>query len=297
MSGDVGAPTAANALDAAALGAAGALGRSGLEAPDVLLFPATGASGLIGALDGHAEVELGSVPDVPPSWQDVPLHAGCIGETRVWVIEDAQWTGPATDGDAPAWTCAFPVWLAAAAGTRIVVHTSAGTSLARGGARPAEVGALLRLTDHINLSGSTPLMGLGESRLGPLFPDQTRVHDRVLARIADEAARESDLALTPAIAACTIGPALATCAELSWCAGAGADIAVQRLAGPLVAAAHAGIATLALTAVADVAGEPVGLAELVDRATRTAPTLDGLVLRIAQRLGPHARSLAAGAEA
>jgi purine-nucleoside phosphorylase len=172
-----------------------------------------------------------------------------------------------------------------------MVHASAGTALTADG--PLGVGDVVRATDHINLSGTSPLTGLGESRLGPLFPDQTRVHDAELGRLADEAARAGDVTLGTAVVACTVGPALSTPAEHAWFAGAGADVAVQRLAGPLVAAAHAGVATVAFVAVADVAGERgVDVAELVARAARTAPTLDGLVLRTIERLAPLARERA-----
>ena len=73
------------------------------------------------------------------------------------------------------------------AGAKALLHSSAGTDLDGGspGARPV----LARVVDHITLSGRTPLTGLGPSRLGPLFPDQTRVHDPGLGAVPEQLAR------------------------------------------------------------------------------------------------------------
>ncbi|MEM6569092.1 MAG: hypothetical protein AAF957_11805 [Planctomycetota bacterium] len=288
MTSEQGERTDAGSLDGAVHAAADALAGAGIGAPDALLLLATGTRGVGSLLRSRIEVPLHDVPSAPRRWHDVPLLAGELDGSAVWLVEDA----PAQDDAAPAWTRAFPVWLAAAAGTPILVHTSAGTALRQDDRDPLGVGTVVRIQDHLNLSGTTPLRGLGESRLGPLFPDQTRLHDAALARIAGDAARETGTELASGVAACAIGPALATPAELAWFARAGADVAVQRLAGPLIAAAHAGLRTLALTAVTDVAGESIEVHELVDRASRTAPALDGLVVAIASRLGAHARALA-----
>jgi len=152
--------------------------------------------------------------------------------------------------------------------------------------------------DHLNLSGRPPLRGLGESRLGPLFPDQTRVHDEALASLARDAAQRRGVQVHDGVAACTSGPALCTPAELAWHRTAGCDVSVQRLGDPLIAAAHAGIGSLALVAITDVAGEhDLDVATIVARAEQTAPVLDQLVEDVAVQLGPLARERAAEVEA
>ncbi|MGK0483086.1 MAG: hypothetical protein ACJAQ3_003068, partial [Planctomycetota bacterium] len=71
-------------------------------------------------------------------------------------------------------------------------------------------------------------------------------------------------------------------AELESYRKAGAGIAVQRLCDPLIAAAHAGLGALALTAITDLSGEQPSIADMVLRASRVAPKLDLLVTRIAR---------------
>lgn len=254
---------------------------AGAPEPDVLLFAATGAGGLVEAIRDGVKLDLSDVEGTPAAYDQGVLFAGRVGTTCVWIIEDAPEAVP----NDVAWTRAFPIWLAAAAGAQFVIHTSAGTAL-KGTEPGLAAETLVRATDHINLSGITPLLGLGSSRLGPLFPDQTRVHDRELGALAKRLADESDTPLLEAVVACTLGPALSTPAEFLSYAHAGAGLAVQRLADPLIAAAHAGLGALALTAVTDVAGETLSMADMVQRAARVAPSLDALVVRIVEEAGP-----------
>lgn len=278
MTPDFAAEAERPSMDEAITMALGAVRSAGTPDPDVLLFAATGTAGLIAALESGVKLELSDVEGTPPAYQGICLYAGSLGSTIVWIVEDAP---QVRAGDA-SWTRAFPVWLAAAAGAKFMVHTSAGTALDGGDpgvdSIPAE--SIVRATDHINLSGTTPLLGLGKSRFGPLFPDQTRVHAADLAKLAVAVAGEESIELRETVAACTLGPALSTPAELESYRLAGAGMAVQRLGDPLIAAAHAGLGALALTAITELASEHLGIADMVLRASRVAPDLDRLVTHI-----------------
>lgn len=286
-----------NPLDRSVARAADALRDSEVGTPDALLLLATGPGDLPARMTDSVVVPLREVPGVPAAWHGVTLRAGRLGDARVWLIED---DADLEHGPDPDWNRAFPVWLAGAAGARLMIHTSAGTALGSTSPDGATLvaGDVVRLVDHLNLSGRSPLRGLGESRLGPLFPDQTRVHDERLGELAWDAAKRGGLDLTNGIAACTSGPALCTPAELAWHKTAGCDVSVQRLGDPLIAAAHAGMGCLALVAITDVAGEDdLDVAAIVARAERTAPVLDQLVDDVARQVGPIARERAAEVEA
>jgi len=277
-------------LDDAVFPSVAALDEEGVPQPHALLFLGTGLGAhLPKALQGAMRFELGELEGAPEAWREEVLHAGRIGRTAVWIIEDAPGGLEFGEGGEPPWAAAWPIWLAAAAGAMVLVHTSAGTALAAAGAPPPR--SLAVLTDHINLSGATPLLGLGETRLGPLFPDQTRLHRAALRQLAQRAARERGIPLHEAIAACTLGPASTTPAELRWLASTGAHVAVQRLADPLLAAAHASLATLALVGITDRGDERLAMEELVHRAELVAPALEDLVLAVAPELGPLAERL------
>lgn len=260
--------THSSPLDAQVASALAPLDEEDIGSAELLIASSTGIKTLSGALQDHRCFTLESGQE---------LHTGSLEGHTTWITEVAL---DDVDG-APPWLRALPLWMAAAKGCKRVIHTSAGTSLAGSGHRPHR---LARISDHVNLSGSSPLTGLGISRLGPLFPDQTRVHDRELGALAHRAGADLGDSLFDAVAACTIGPALATPSEFRWYSAAGADIAVQGLATPLVASAHAGLSGVALCAITDHADEATDVATLVKRTAAAAPQLDALVLKLVSAL-------------
>ena len=61
---------------------------------------------------------------------------------------------------------------------------------AAGGVNPAYApGDLVRIVDHLNLSGMNPLVGQNDERLGPRFPDMSEAYDARLGALLDDAAR------------------------------------------------------------------------------------------------------------
>ncbi len=280
-------------LDEAVGTAAAELGSRPLPRPDALLFLGTGLGMLPAKLSRSTRVQLGRVGGVPKPWRDTVLHVGFLGETPVWLMEDApgapEHGGNDTHGEQP-WVRAFPCWLAAAAGAPVCVHTSAGLAL-ESRANPVRPLSLALVRDHMNLSGRTPLIGLGESKLGPLFPDQSRLHLESLRKVALARGQKLGVPVVEAVVACTLGPALETPAERMFWARAGADVAVQGLAMPLLAAAHSGLAMLAIVCVTD-SGEAIDdVGALVRNADKMAPALEDLIASLAPELAKAANEL------
>jgi purine nucleoside phosphorylase len=274
-----------NALDRAAEVARAALGRAGAPQPCALLLLATGAGQLPGRLERAGRTPLSRIAGVPECWSECVLHWGELRGLPVWMLDDAARESGPSD---PAWHAAFPVWLAASAGASTLIHTSAGAALAREEA--PRVGTLALARDHVNLSGTTPLLALGESRLGPLFPDQTQLHDGALRRAALDAAREIGVDAREVVVACSLGPALETPAERAFFARAGADVSVQRLATPLLAAAHAGLGVLAIIVVVQDSAASLDLARITSASRALAPALDDLLWEIAASAQVQARA-------
>ncbi len=254
----------------------------GLPAPDAFALLGTGLGALPGSLTDERRLSLSQLDGIPKTWRGSELIAGRIGDLQLWLLEDApthaSWTGG--DPDTEAWERAWPIWLATACGASLGIVTAAGVGLGPRDGPPA-VGDLIAVTDHLNVSGSTPLRGLGESRLGPLFPDSTLIHHETLRIRAKERARSRGIGLEPGIAACVTGPSLTTPAELAWLRTTGANVAVQGLADPLIAAAHAGLGLLTIVAVTDSGEEPLRMHELVERAEACAPALEELIVHVA----------------
>lgn len=261
--------------------AASALSERGVLAPHALLLLGTGTGVLPGRLADAGRLPLSVAASTPPAWREALLHHGTLGGLPVWLLEDA----PAdTEAGRPAWEAAFPVWLAAASGAVTLIHTSAGSALPRTQGAELRVGTLALVKDHLNLSGTSPLVGLGETRLGPMFPDQTGLHDARLRGSAAATCARLGLATCEVVAAGTRGPTLETPAERRYHALAGADVSVQRLATTLVAAAHAGLGTLAIVLVTHAGDERVDIARVAAVSSELAPALDDLLWELARNV-------------
>jgi purine-nucleoside phosphorylase len=275
------AASSACALDEAVFAAAAALEERHVPAPSALLWSTPGLGLLTGRLEEAGRLPLERLPRVPTGWRDALLHWGRLAGLGVWMLEAP--IAPAERVEAP-WEPAWPVWLAAAAGASTLLHCSVCAAL--GAAQP---GVIAVARDHLNLSGRSPLAGLGASRLGPMFPDQSLLHDGPLRLAALSACEKLGLVGLEAVFACVGGPALETPAEQRWHRTAGADVSVQGLAAPLLAAAHAGLGVLALSPVLVGAGERADVARLAATAQRLAPALEDLLLEVAAGAAERAR--------
>ena len=265
---------------------------AGVPDPRVLFLLGTGVGFLPGRLRNAQVVELGELCGECEPWNTQVLHAGELGTLPVWLLEDVS-DEPLLDEPASPWVRAMPVWLAAAAGALACVHTSAGSALGE----PARLPCLAVLRDHLNFSGSTPLLGLGPSRLGPLFPDLTHLHHAGLRAAALERAEALGIRAVEAIAACTLGPALETPAERVMLARLGASVAVPDLAAPLLAAGHAGLAVVAIVAMTDANSGPADVKSVVSAASVLAPALEDLLVALVPALEETAVALVAEGEA
>jgi len=266
------------------------LAAADVPAPQALYLMATGAGMLADRLQRVASFDLSGCADVPEDWRPRTLYHGLLADRTVWLIDDVA--GEPGAGEAPGWSAGFPCWLASASGARVCVHTSAGASLrsADDGHEGPAAGTLALVRDHINLSGTSPLVALGESRLGPLFPDLSRLHHTGLRECAAERARKLGIATAEVVAACTLGPSMETPAESRWLARAGAQVSVQGLAGPLLASAHAGLAVLSIVAVT-AESSASSLEDILEQAQSTAPALEDLAVALGDDVQDLAQTL------
>jgi purine-nucleoside phosphorylase len=125
---------------------------------------------------------------------------------------------------------------------------------AAGGVNPSFVpGDLVRIVDHLNLSGQNPLVGENDERLGPRFPDLSDAWDPRLAALLDEAAAESGVPLRVGTYACMPGPSYETPAEVRMLRVLGADLVGMSTVPEVIAARHMGVAVAGLSVVTNYA--------------------------------------------
>ncbi len=110
-----------------------------------------------------------------------------------------------------------------------------------------EAGGLMLLSDHINMTGVSPLTGANHEPWGPRFPDMSRVYDRELQAKALDAAVRLGLRLERGVYVQVPGPALETPAETRAYRRLGADAIGMSTVLEAIAARHMGLKVLGLS--------------------------------------------------
>jgi purine-nucleoside phosphorylase len=180
----------------------------------------------------------------------------------------------------------FGVRVAAALGTRTLIVTNAA-----GAVDPAfSPGEIVAISDHINLTGASPLTGTNDERLGPRFVDMTDAYDPKLRALACAAAPQAlGRPLREAIYAGMAGPAYETPAEVRLLRTLGAGLVGMSTVHEVIAARHAGLAVLGLSLVANpaagVSPGPLRHEDVTRAAAAGAEALGRLVAAVVAGLG------------
>ena len=157
----------------------------------------------------------------------------------------------------PAGEVAFGARVLCSLGVKALVVTNAA-----GGINPGYgAGELVRITDHLNLTGQNPLVGPNDERLGPRFPDMSAPYDARLGALLDEAAREAGVPLRQGVYAGVLGPSYETPAEIRMLRTLGADLVGMSTVHEVVAARHQGVPVAGLSVVTNLASG-LGAAQL-----------------------------------
>jgi len=161
-------------------------------------------------------------------------------------------------------TVAFPARVLGVLGARALLVTNA----AGGIGKDLSPGDLMRITDHINLTGKSPLTGENEDALGPRFPDLSRAYDPRLAAALEEAARAAGQTLRHGVYVQMPGPSYETPAEIRMARLLGADAVGMSTVPEVIAAAHQGVPVCGISCItnhaAGLAPHPLSHEEVIE---------------------------------
>lgn len=143
----------------------------------------------------------------------------------------------------------FPVRVLGAIGISqlIVTHAAGGLNTS------FSPGDLMLITDHINLMGANPLVGLHDSHWGERFPDMSQPYDLTGRTIALDAAEEMNIQLHQGILAAVLGPSYETAAEVNMLQVLGADAVCMSTVPEVITAVQMGIRVLGISAITNLA--------------------------------------------
>jgi purine-nucleoside phosphorylase len=114
-------------------------------------------------------------------------------------------------------------------------------------------GALVLISDHINLQGENPLIGPNDDSLGPRFPDMTEAYSARFRTIAHQAAGELGFTMHEGVYAGLRGPNYETPAEIRYLRTIGADLVGMSTVAEVIAANHMNLPVLAISCVTNMA--------------------------------------------
>ena len=208
----------------------------------------SGLGGFADALEQAKAVPFADLPGFPRA--TVPGHkgrlvSGMLAGTPVLALQGRLHGYEGHD----AATVAFPARVLAVLGARALVVTNAA-----GGTNPSFApGDLMRITDHINMTGRNPLIGPNEDGLGPRFPDLSRAYDPRLAEALEEAARASGQKLRAGVYLQMNGPSYETPAEVRMARALGADAVGMSTVPEVIVAAHMGLPLCGISCITNLA--------------------------------------------
>lgn len=142
-------------------------------------------------------------------------------------------------------------------------------------------GSLMLIKDHINFSGQNPLVGANDESTGPRFPDMSNAYDRDMRRQAKELAAKLGINLPEGVYLMVLGPNFETAAEIRAFRTLGADAVGMSTVPEVIAAVHAGIKVLAVSAVTNfgtgLQETPLSHEETIAGAARASSALTALI--------------------
>lgn len=215
-------------------------------APQVGIILGTGLDALADDIEDPKRVPYADIPDFPTG--TVTTHKaeyvfGRIGGKRVCAMAGRfhKYQGCTMH------EITLPVWVMIRLGIKVLI-----VSNACGGMREDHnAGDLFIITDHINMLGDNPLIGLDEETFGLLFVDMLDPYDRDLVTLTERVAKAEGVRVKKGVYVAVPGPNLETRAEYVWLRTIGADVVGMSTVPEVLVARQGGVRCLGIACITD----------------------------------------------
>ena len=247
--------------------------------PEIGLLTGTGLGESAESIEIYAAFEYEDIPHFPTSTVESHLGRLLFGGMQGKQVIVMQGRFHLYEGYSPL-EVTFPIRVMQELGVKILILSNAA-----GGLNPGfKAGDLMIITDHINLTGSNPLIGPNEKIWGIRFPDMICAYDKNLTALAENAGKDAGIHLQQGVYAGLKGPSLETPAEVRFLKTIGADAVGFSTVQEVVAAVHAGIKVLGLSTITNVhdpdAPAPATVEEIIAMAKKAAPRLEMIIRNV-----------------
>ncbi|MEA1974749.1 MAG: purine-nucleoside phosphorylase [Bacillota bacterium] len=162
----------------------------------------------------------------------------------------------------------FPVRLMKVIGVEKLILTNA----AGGVNKNYKPGDLMVINDHINFTGTNPLMGPNYDELGARFPDASNIYSKEIRKKIKDIAKDLNIELQEGVYMFLTGPVYETPAEVRMARVLGADAVGMSTAPEAIVAAHAGMEVAGISCITNMASgildQPLNHEEVVETAAK-----------------------------
>jgi purine-nucleoside phosphorylase len=216
--------------------------------PKIALVLGSGLGAFADELPEATRIPYEKIPSFPRS--TAVGHAGRLVIGKVENIAVAAMQGRVHFYEGyTAQQVAFPMRVLGRLGIRSAILTNA----AGGINLEFNQGALVVISDHLNLQGINPLIGPNDDRFGPRFPDMTQAYWKPYREIALAEANRLGINVCEGVYAALAGPNYETPAEIRYLRTMGADLVGMSTVPETLAARHMGIRVLGISCVTNMA--------------------------------------------
>jgi purine-nucleoside phosphorylase len=257
--------------------------------PRIGLVLGSGLGGFADLLSEAVRIPYAKIPAFPRS--TAIGHAGqmVIGKAADIVVAAMQGRVHLYEGYS-AQAVAFPMRVFGRMGIRSVILTNA----AGGINLSYQQGALVLISDHINLQGHNPLAGPNDERFGPRFPDMTEAYAKSYRKFAQEEGQKLGMTLHEGVYVALLGPSYETPAEIRYLRTIGVDLVGMSTVAEVIAARHMGMKVLAISCVTNMAAgildQPLSHDEVLETTKRVSTQFEALLKAVVPRISEHADS-------
>lgn len=179
---------------------------------------------------------------------------------------------------------AYPVKVMKKLGVKTLIITNAAGAINKK-FKPAD---LMIITDHINLMGTNPLIGLNDEDFGTRFPDMSEVYKKDLIKIAEKSAKEIRIHVQKGVYAACTGPSYETPSEIKMLRKMGADAVGMSTAPEAIIANYCGIKVLGISCLTNYAAgiqkTPLSHQEVIESANIAKEKFQSLLLKILEKI-------------
>jgi purine-nucleoside phosphorylase len=219
---------------------------SGLH-PRAALVLGSGLGGVADELEDAIELPYGSIPGWPAS--TAVGHAGVLALGSLAGVPLVVMRGRAHLYEGVGSGVAFGIRVVHRLGARTLVVTNA----CGGIDETLRPGQLVLVSDHVNLQGTSVLVGPNDDSLGPRFPDMSDAYDRELRERARKLGEEMGIELGEGVYVGWLGPQFETPAEIRFMRAIGGDLVGMSTVQEVIAARHLGMRCLGISVVTNMA--------------------------------------------